>query len=135
MPSTKNADKAMRSNDKDGELLDDSLAFEVTAPFNAAQLADELMSEHGWRKAPDIVVDGDPDLASASDPVLVYVGRGEELNVATAKSVFNNHVADPTFGRGDSAEANTIEELREVVATRDLTPNEIQTAVRLLLVG
>lgn len=125
--------------DRDGEAGEGSRAFTLTKPFDPEALDAELSAKMGWRKHSGLVAEGLPAEASEDDPVTVWVLRGEDVDVTDFRSVVNahDHVAvGEAKAQAAAPHGDVLESLREKMGSgEDLDPDEVQQALRALLLG
>lgn len=84
------ANPVKRTNERDGEFGDESVAFTLTKPVDLATLESELSEAMNWRKDAGLIADGDAALASADTPVVLWVMRSD-VTPATLRSVVTKH--------------------------------------------
>lgn len=124
MPASK------RLAERDGEVAEGALAFEITKAVTLDLLDDQITEAMGWRKQAGLVAEGDPTTASPESPVVVWVLRDDvEVNTVRKAVTAYQEVETPA-----SATPDEFNLLREKIASgEDLSVAEMQAALRLLL--
>lgn len=115
-----------RLPERDGEHAEGSLAFQVFKPIDLAALDADFRTEHPDLAFTGMVAEGDLAAASKDEPVIVWalLGEGASINANDFRSVVssNDIPEDPMAPIIDKARAG-----------EDLTPDEMQQALRALL--
>ena len=119
---------AKRNKARDGEH-EGALAFTLTSPVDLATLSTHLSEQMGWRKDSGLVAEGNLAEASEDSPATLWVLRSDVDAHAVRRAVTAYQEVE-----ADTSSEDEFSVLAAKAATgEDLTDEEMQTAVRLLL--
>lgn len=123
-----------RLAERDGEAGEGSKAFEVTTPVRLDQLNAEVTKAMNWRNPADLSAEGSLTETDESHPLIVWVGRGDDLDTNKFLAAVRAHEPDPAWSDPNLEPGTSIEEVKAKAASGAfLGTEDLQVAVRHLL--